>query len=172
VAEPELTPEAKAGKTVATQEALEQTTAMTLSRILVTVAAICLAAVGLDKSPGQSIVDTFFGVLGLVALISAALIVDSILDNAEFNVKDRFRLMKGGYFVFCLVVSAMSFGILLLYHTNRGSTGVTWSILPPIIASILMVCKMMSYGEHIRRNPWTLALIVAYVCSIPVVLYR
>jgi hypothetical protein len=140
--------------------------AMTLSPILIAVAVFCLTVMGLEQSPQQSIIDEIFGVLGLVSLFSAALSIDSILDDYELGVWDRFRLMKGGYFAFTLVVGAMSASILLLYYAKAHALSqVGWSnsFIPFVLTGLFIVCKLMSHKDN---EAFTVGIIAAIGASI------
>jgi hypothetical protein len=150
--------------TVTVREKVETQMAGPLSAVLITVATFALTAMGLVNTPGQSFVDEIFMVLGLGSLLSAARIIDVMFDKFALDVTDRFKLIGGGYFLFCLVVGAMSFAILLLY-ASKSSTGVfPWiTFAPSLLTGACIIGMLMS---HRGSQAWFIGTLLAFVVFI------
>ncbi len=125
----------------------ERSIATTIAAILIAVATFSLTIMALEKNAPSSVSNEIFGFLGLGALLSSALIIDSILDKANCSPMYRFKdLMNGGYFLFCLVMAGMSFGILFLYNHQElsiphpGWQNIYWFY---IISSTFLFLKLM-----------------------------
>jgi hypothetical protein len=149
-----------------TKQELEARLATTISPILVAVAVFCLTVMAIEASPRQTFVDEIFGILGLLSLFSAALIVDSLLDEQKIKFVERLMLMSTGYFIFSFIVGAMSTSILLLYYVkNHSGTQDTWdnSFFPFILTGIFIVLKLMSHED---RHIWLIGMMFAFVWSL------
>jgi hypothetical protein len=145
-------------------EVLETQMTGPLAAALIIVATLSLTVMGLANIPGQSYVDEIFGALGLAALVSAARIIDATLDKAALDSADRFKLIGGGYFLFCLIVGAIGFAILLVYATK--STGLTlpWITLPP--ALIMWACLTGMLMSRRGNEAWLVGAVIAFVLFI------
>jgi len=101
-----------------------------------------------DRNPANGLVC----ILGLFSLLTAALIIDGLLDKEELDWRKRCDLVKGGYVLFCFVVSALNLSTLVLY--SMGEKGLTqifevpWlQIVAFVASSICVVWKMMSQDK-------------------------
>jgi hypothetical protein len=147
---------------------LERSIGTTLAAILVAVASFCLSVMALQSNGANTLINDIFGILGLVSMLTSALIIDSILDNAGCTFMYRLKkLMNGGYLLFCLVMAAMSFAILLVYHlqeTQIKSLQLSKSYLYLLFgaSSVALFLKLMRDEKDNLSAP---ALVVLYVLS-------
>jgi hypothetical protein len=122
----------------------------------------------LQSNGANTLINDIFGILGLVSMLTSALIIDSILDNAGCTFMYRLKkLMNGGYLLFCLVMAAMSFAILLVYHlqeTQIKSLQLSKSYLYLLFgaSSVALFLKLMRDEKDNLSAP---ALVVLYVLS-------
>ena len=141
------------------QEELEARMAGPLSAALVAVATFSLTVMGLVPTPIQSLVDEIFMALGLISLLSAARIIDTVFDKVALNVSDRFRMIGGGYFLFCLIVGAMSFSIMLLYTSKHFAAAFpSIALVPALLTGICITSMLMS---HRGSEVWLAAIVVS-----------
>lgn len=107
----------------------ERSIGTALAAILVAIAIFCLSVMALEKNSSTSPINDIFGILGLLSMLSSALIIDAMLDKANLDFCYRFkRLLNGGYFLFCIVMAGISFSILLIYQMQeRQAFSFQWS---------------------------------------------
>jgi hypothetical protein len=132
-----------------------------LSAALITVATFSLTVMGLVSIPGQTFVDEVFMALGLSSLLSAARIIDVIFDKRALNVTDRFKLIGGGYFLFCVIVGLMSFAILLLYASKGVAGNFPWITLAPGILTGGCITGMLM--SHQGSEYWFVGTLLSFV---------
>ena len=126
----------------------------TLAAILVAIATFCLTIMALTKEGYLTVSNEVFGLLGLGALLTSTLILDAILDKAQCSFSYRSKeLLNGGYFLFAIIMSGISFAILYLYHAQEnpaGNSGWTNIYILFIICSVIQWFKlMMDDREHV-----------------------
>ncbi|MEM7062178.1 MAG: hypothetical protein AAF572_03320 [Cyanobacteria bacterium P01_B01_bin.77] len=98
----------------------EITIGLTLSSFLIAVAVAFLSLMALQDVGASNSHNELFGVIGLFSLLTSALIIDSILDHANFNFLRRIRFLNGGYTLFCLLVAGINAGIIYFYRFQEG----------------------------------------------------
>ncbi|MDX8396722.1 MAG: hypothetical protein R8K49_00205 [Mariprofundaceae bacterium] len=139
----------------------ERNLGTTLGGFLIAVSSICLSIMASYNDGPATYNNEVFGVLGLTSLLTAALMIDSILDKAGCKFEYRLKqLLNGGYCLFCLVLAGISSSIIILYHEQEGTlTMVTWCLA--IGSSLAMFFKlMMDDSDHVLF-PILLVLYVA-----------
>jgi len=141
------------------EEELEARMAGPLAAALIAVATFSLTVMGLVTTPTQSLVDEVFMALGLISLLSAARIIDTAFDKVALNVSDRFRMIGGGYFLFCLIVGAMSFSIMLLYTSKHFTVAFPWITLVPALLTGFCITSMLM--SHHGSEAWFAAILIS-----------
>lgn len=150
------------------RDELEARMLTTVPPILVAVAIFSLTVMALEQTPKHTFVDEIFGLLGLFSLFSSAWIIDHMLDEIKLKVIERFKLIGGGYFLFCIVIAAMSTGTLLLYYVKKtGLETVSWNnaFLPFLLTGMFIILKLMSHRD---RQVWSLCIMLAFGWSIKI----
>jgi hypothetical protein len=143
------------------EKELESGMAGPLAAALVALATFSLTVMGLVGVPRQSVVDEIFMILGLSSLLSAARIIDTVFDKVALNVSDRFRLIGGGYFLFCLIIGGISFSIMLLYATKSVTPELPWTVLG--LALLTGFCITAMLMSHHGSEAWFAAIVVMVV---------
>ena len=90
--------------------------------ILVALAALILLAMLQNNDAHiQQVFDPndLLCVLGILALSGAAVSVEAYLDHAHFSFLKKISLAKGGYLLFCLVVSGLNAATLIFYSLGQ-----------------------------------------------------
>jgi hypothetical protein len=134
-------------------EERERQIAGLMSAALVTVATFSLTVMGLGvDSPEQHFVDEIFMVLGLSSLFSAGRIIDYTFDQIGVTFDSRRNLLGYGYFLFCTIVGAMSFAILLLYASKSANQSalVSWTTAAAAITWVCITGMLMTR----KRSGW------------------
>ncbi len=100
------------------QNDLQASTSLTLASLLATIAAICISVLTatLVKVEAQ-ITSLLFGVVGFVSIVTAALLVDWVLDDCyKIETLERVKYLNGGYFFFSLVMATIAFAVMVTTH--------------------------------------------------------
>jgi hypothetical protein len=147
------------GPPISKNEKLEEQMAAPLAAALVAVAIFSLTAMGFVSDPRQSFVDEVFMALGLISLLSAARIIDVRFDKVDLTITDRFELIGGGYFLFCFIVGAMSFAILLLYVHRRTTGDFPLITLAPSLMTWVCITGMLMSQRG--SEAWFVGVLVA-----------
>lgn len=147
-------------------DSAETSMAMTLAAILIAVATFCLTIMSIQTDAKLSVSNEIFGFLGLGALLASALSIDSVLDKAGCGFNYRLtKLMNGGYSLFCIVISGMSFAILFLYHSQESTCGTLWcfSFICYFFSSVFLFLKLMLDDKDHLFGP---LLVITYIISV------
>jgi len=142
-------------------ESLESTLTGPLSAALITIAIFSLSVMSFVPDPAKSLIDEVFGILGLVSLISAALILDAELDKRELTFRDRRKLYSSGYIVFCGSIGGMSSAILFFYaDVNRTGPFPICTLIGVILFGFCIGGRLMTKSYN---NCWLVGMLAAFV---------
>ncbi|MGP9811781.1 hypothetical protein ACTZWT_09740 [Rhodopseudomonas sp. NSM] len=153
------------------RERMETELATRLPPLLFTVAVFSLSILSNLESQNTT-VDEFLAIFAALCLISAALLVDSLLDKLKLTFNDRFFLLHGGYLLFSASVSSAIplLAVLYLYGSdflsassaeNSTNLTITFAVFGATAAS--MFWKMMTLDI---RNISFMALLTSAFASI------
>ena len=113
---------------------------LSLAALLVTISAISVPSLAIFQSTGkETFANDIFLIVGLLSIYGAARIIDDLLDNSKIDrsggfeivsrnngasdpgisFDERRKLFGRGYMVFCIVVSFISYGLLILYANQE-----------------------------------------------------
>ena len=131
-------------------EELERSIGITLGGFLIAVASICISIMASNSNGAATINNEVFGALGLASLLTSAFMIDAILDKAGCGIAYRFKdLLNGGYTLFCLIISGLSAGIILLYHSQEGGVTNTTFIIIALSSNVIFLKLMMDERDHV-----------------------
>ena len=130
------------------QKSVTDQLSLSLAALLITISAISVPSLALFQDTKNNFANDIFISVGLLSIYGAAKIVDYLLDNAGengFSFDDRRKLLGGGYLYFCIVVSFLSCGLLVLYSEQEGLVIVKqefpFIVLKfPLVLLIVMYC--------------------------------
>lgn len=113
---------------------------LSLAALLVTISAISVPSLAIFQNTGkETLANDIFLIVGLLSIYGAARIIDDLLDNSKIDKSggieivsrnnganepgvsfwERLKLFGRGYMVFCIVVSLISYGLLVLYANQE-----------------------------------------------------
>jgi hypothetical protein len=90
----------------------------TLAPMLLAIGTFSFVLMQQVQNPRNTWADELFMIVGLASLISAAVIIDSALDEKQLGFHKRVALMQRGYLIFTFVVGVMVSTILWLHAAN------------------------------------------------------
>ncbi|MEL6581134.1 MAG: hypothetical protein AAFQ14_15420 [Cyanobacteria bacterium J06621_12] len=105
------------------QKSVTDQLSLSLAALLITISAISVPSLALFQDTKNNFANNIFIFVGLLSIYGAAKIVDYLLDNAGedgLSFGERRQLLGGGYLYFCIVVSLLSCGLLVLYSAQEG----------------------------------------------------
>jgi hypothetical protein len=143
--------------------------ATTLAPMLLGVAVFALTAASLVPTPTGTITDELLSLLAAFCIFSAALLIDSSLDNLQITTIERCTFLNGGYVCFCLVVGSLTAAVPILYSAVQSqfqheAFGPNRNFLFFGGAGLCVFLKMMTY--HDRFNVFFLGMLFFYIWSI------
>lgn len=141
----------------------ETTIGITVSTLLVTISVACLPIMTVQQED-LPLPREVFGVLGLFSLLTAALTIDSILDDRGYKFGYRLlSLFNGGYTLFCLAISGINVGTVWLYRTQivKESPLSYPLIVLSALSTLVIFFKLMSDDEDHMFGPLLPILYIA-----------
>ena len=93
---------------------IDPSSAFTLASLLITISTIFIS---LLASGVANVAPVLFGAIGYLAVVSAALLVDWVLDvKLKLTLSQRLKFLNTGYLLFAATLTAVAFGVL--FTTN------------------------------------------------------
>lgn len=141
---------------------LERHVALTVSAILIAIAAFSLPIMVLNQNAKNTLSNEMFGLIGLFSIVTSSLLIDSLFDENEYTFINRLKMMNGGYTLFAIVISIICTSLFIIYNLQEENR-ITWHYVPFVCAGVTTFGKIMS---HDKKERWLLFLCSFYIWSI------
>ncbi|MEX0335809.1 hypothetical protein [Vibrio tubiashii] len=126
--------------------------AISMAALLVTASAITLPMMSAVTNMSHPYLNDIFWFVGVGAVITAALLIDWVLDESKLDFNARFNLMGKGYLAFAILISLISFAVTAQFYTLEYPELTTSILSTPfaffLFASLCVFAKVMTEDDH------------------------